>query len=617
MPSRPSLQLGLLHGALENAGIAVVSRSFYVDFLHFVMQASKRCGRDFSVDDYEDIAAHHYVGEWIFAGASFDEPGPENESYLAYLQAAGTPARLIEAAREGRRWASAFLDVCAESLLKLRPNAVGFTTTFGQTIASLGVARRIKARSPEISIVFGGANCDGPMGRALMREFSCIDVVVQGEGENSAVAVFSDLVAAKAVRRSPSVLSRSEPGVEVDVDERAVAMDDVPIPNYNEYFDTLARCDLVAKIKPSLALPIEMSRGCWWGMKSHCTFCGLNGTSMRFRSKSAARAESELLALAKRHKATKFVAVDNILDLSYFKTLLPMMAKRRLDIELFYEVKANLSKPQVSALRSAGVTEIQPGLESLSTPILRLMKKGTSAVQNIRLLKWCAEFGIRVHWNIIFGFPGEDETEYGRMADLVQSIIHLEPPSLIKLGLERFSPYHNAPEEHGLRIKGPSAFYRFAYPCGDDALRDLAYSFDYEYCDGRDPVAYTGDLRAAVKDWQERWSTAASRPALTYRRGPEFIEICDRRSQAAPCDIVLEEREAAIYLACDKGASISQLQARLKALGPDYSCGPGPLEAFVDDLASQRLLFRDGNVYLSLACATSVERADSSDRRVA
>ena len=95
------------------------------------------------------------------------------------------------------------------------------------------------------------------------------------------------------------------------------------MPVYDEYFDSLVRCDLVAKIKPSLALPIEASRGCWWGMKSHCTFCGLNGISMRFRSKSAERAENELLTLAKRYKVTKFVAVDNILDLSYFKTLLP------------------------------------------------------------------------------------------------------------------------------------------------------------------------------------------------------------------------------------------------------------------------------------------------------
>lgn len=37
---------------------------------------------------------------------------------------------------------------------------------------------------------------------------------------------------------------------------------------------------------------------------------------------------------------------------------------------------------------------IQPGIESLSTPTLKLMEKGVSLLQNVRLLSWCAEIGI-------------------------------------------------------------------------------------------------------------------------------------------------------------------------------------------------------------------------------
>jgi hypothetical protein len=45
------------------------------------------------------------------------------------------------------------------------------------------------------------------------------------------------------------------------------------------------------------------------------------------------------------------------------------------DLHLVYETKANLTRAQVDLLRAAGVGWIQPGLESLSTLILKLMRK--------------------------------------------------------------------------------------------------------------------------------------------------------------------------------------------------------------------------------------------------
>ena len=37
-----------------------------------------------------------------------------------------------------------------------------------------------------------------------------------------------------------------------------------------------------------------------------------------------------------------------------------------------------------------------------------LMKKGVTELQNVRLLKWCAELGIVPNWALMYGFPGED-----------------------------------------------------------------------------------------------------------------------------------------------------------------------------------------------------------------
>ena len=156
-------------------------------------------------------------------------------------------------------------------------------------------------------------------------------------------------------------------------DAPEIPMDEIPMPTYDDYFARLVESPLRAELWPEVAILFESSRGCWWGAKAHCTFCGLNGNSMMFRSKSAARVAAEIVELAARYKVLDFVAVDDIIDLGHVRDLLPLLASQEIDLTLFYETKANLTKNQLWAFKRAGVTAIQPGIESLSTPILRSM----------------------------------------------------------------------------------------------------------------------------------------------------------------------------------------------------------------------------------------------------
>src|SRR5262249_30613673 len=160
------------------------------------------------------------------------------------------------------------------------------------------------------------------------------------------------------------------------------------------YFQALAASPLRTSVRPGL--PLETSRGCWWGAAHQCTFCGLNGSSLGFRSKSSERVLAEIRELEERHGISDFEVVDNILDMGYFKTLVPALAGEERRRHIFYEVKANLTRAHVEALQRAGITWVQPGIESLHTEVLRLMDKGISGWQNVQLLKWTREFGVRL-----------------------------------------------------------------------------------------------------------------------------------------------------------------------------------------------------------------------------
>ena len=75
---------------------------------------------------------------------------------------------------------------------------------------------------------------------------------------------------------------------------------------------------------------------------------------MTFRAKSPGRLLNELAEQARRYRSFRFEAVDNILDMHYLSSLLPTLIESAADYELFYEVKANLTRPQLRLMAQAG-----------------------------------------------------------------------------------------------------------------------------------------------------------------------------------------------------------------------------------------------------------------------
>jgi ribosomal peptide maturation radical SAM protein 1 len=599
---KPSIQLGTLQAVLEQAGIECTPCHFKLTFMEHCMAATadRPEGERLRLADYETVAIRCYhigLGDWIFAVPPFRDDPNLDAQYVAYAREEGLAEADLAKAIEMRALVPAFLESCARAIFDAAPRVVGFTSVFTQNIPSLALAKLLKARDPSLSIVFGGSNCDGPMGAAIHRSFPWVDVVVRGEAERILPELIADLCAGRPVRPQPGLCYRDgDRSVVLDQAGAApIAMDDVPLPNFDEYFARVQESSFYAELLPEIRLLYESARGCWWGAKQHCTFCGLNGTSMAFRSKSPERVVDDLTTLAGRYGRLDFQIVDNIIDLDYLRDVLPRLRDAGYDLGLFYETKANLKKDQVRLLREAGVNHIQPGIESLSNPILKLMRKGVTAFQNVRLLKWCAQYGVHVYWNLIYGFPGEPASEYARMADVIPSLTHLQAPKLSGLALERFSPYHQRPQDFGIEVLGPVRYYGLIYPTDGPTLDDLAYTFRYRHADGRDPETYVTPLREAIDRWRE-YRVGGFR-SLRYRRGPGFLVIHDRRPVLEPADYSFEDDEARIYLACEDGATPGAVYESLDRLDASVE----EIRAFLDELVAMRLVYEEDGRYLSLA----------------
>lgn len=400
----PSLQVGLLHSLLDRTRPHDEVREFHgslrwAEFLLERSQGALRPGDHVAVGSESIFDG---LGDWVFSGVLYKDPEWGVAQLKEYATRRGTD---ISTATAMRVHAAEFIDESASAILGEEPDAVGFTSTFMQNISSLALAAELKRRRPGLTVVFGGSNCDGPMGHALHRNHRFVDHVVRGEGEYALPALLAHVEAGTAPADVPGLCWWDGPESRAnDESRRTVAPGDIPSPDYDLWQAAIDASPLAEYVHPKLV--VEGARGCWWGEKHHCTFCGLNGSAMTFRAKTGSRLWDEVDRLVRRHRILDVVTVDNIIDMAYFKDFLPLAADSDWDLRMHYEVKSNLTPEQLELLARAGSVHIQPGIESLNNKALELMDKGVGAARNIRTLRECENHSLTCSWNYLYGFPG-------------------------------------------------------------------------------------------------------------------------------------------------------------------------------------------------------------------
>jgi ribosomal peptide maturation radical SAM protein 1 len=303
--------------------------------------------------------------------------------------------------------------------------------------------------------------------------------------------------------------------------------------------------------------------------------------------------------------------VDNILDLKYLNTLFPKLKQSGLNLELFYEVKANLRREQLAVLRDGGVRAIQPGIESFSDEVLRLMRKGCTGFQNIQLLRWSKELGIEVAWNLLAGFPGESPGEYDRMARMVPLLTHLSPPvCCTPVRLDRFSPFFSRPQDFGFTRVRPAPAYFYVFPLGRRELSRLAYFFDFDYGDGRNPDTYLIGLQREVGRW---WNLQAAVPARRPKLDAEFtadgLVVTDTREVASAARHHLTGIAAEVYARCDSAQTIASLLRQLPPRSEELV-----LKATLRALRNANLVFEEGEQFVSLAVFRNRPEKDRTEQ---
>ncbi len=539
---RPSLAAHLLQACAAESGIRVS-----------VLYANLLLGAQIGELNYQAVCyapSGALLGERFFAQVAYNVPPfGHDTTYLSYFES--SPAERADAEveinldelqalePELQQW----VDTIATAVVERGYKVVGCTSTFEQTAASVALLNRIKQLRPETIAVIGGANCDGEMAEGILSLEARIDYVFAGESERSFVTF---------MRR---VLSDDLPSERIITGEPCIDLDDLPTTDFSEYYEQLAVAipeSLLAQ-NSLILLPYESSRGCWWGEKHHCTFCGLNAQTMKHREKSPDRVVAELQYLLANHPNKKVCFVDNIMPHSYFRSLLPRLPAEVPGLLAFYEEKSNLSLDDVIELKTAGVCDIQPGIEALSTSLLKRMDKGVTARQNIALMRYARAVGLNLNWNLLYAFPGDVAADYEETLALIPLLRHLTPPSgLSFLSIDRFSPYFDFPERYGVTSVYPMKSYASVLPPGAD-IDKLAYHFMGDYASGsRENPELMKRLEAEVDQWMSLWNMqeeALPALAVTSLSEDTFLLMDTRGLEQTEEIQFLDREQASVILA--------------------------------------------------------------------
>jgi ribosomal peptide maturation radical SAM protein 1 len=560
----PSIQVGLLKGVLDREGISTGTAHLNVEFFKFLqdkdISTSVRSIAAFH-DNLKDISP---LSPWIFAAAPVFTDTKAMDVYFERMKQAMTGKDLesFELVMQLRDLVPRFFEQCAAEILEFQPKLVGFSCTFDQRTPSLVLARMLKQENPDLKIVFGGTYMGGIMGEAFIRAFPWVDVVVRGDGEKVVPLLFRHLCSGGGGKGTPGpplpgVCTRDGQRVDIHPEspETKAILKEGPVPEYGEYFERTANTGL--DVPGMVKVPVETSRGCWW-FKHKCKFCGRSGENLRYRTKQLEQVSREIRVLSQRYRQLNFMIVDPCIRAAFMAKLLGGLKEEGLDFMLWCQGRVGFKKEELAAMAGCGIDTIFAGIESLGTPVLKLMRKGHTALEAVRLLKWALEYGITVTWNMLYGFPGERPEYYEQMADVMKSLTHLSPPfQLAPLDLCRSSVYFDEAERYGIELLDPDPFqdplYYLAGRMGNDTnIRDLADKLKGQY-----PQVHQGAVdkcRDVLARWREDHPLNYGR--LWYRRGKGFLDIFDFRTNLAQEVYTLADLEGKIYLACSTAASV-------------------------------------------------------------
>jgi ribosomal peptide maturation radical SAM protein 1 len=594
--SRPSIQLGTI-----KAYLLAKHPDVDVHADHAFLKIAAALGYPL----YHEISERTWLSEAVYAALLYPQ---RFEMVEKFFNRHAKPGSLIK--KTGLLKITSVIKKTTDSLINdiawKNFQLAGFSVSLCQLTSALYFIKRIKQKYPHLIIAIGGSTFSGSTTPQFFDRFTEVDLVVTGEGELPFSQLVGYLKASADLSEIPAI-----PGIATveTVKTNGAPMrfqqmknlKDLPPPDYDDYFELLKSLAPRNSFFPTL--PAETSRGCWWqrsstaGKSSGCAFCNLNLQWEGYRSKDPAQVAGEIDHLTAKYKTLAVSIVDNVLPKRASKEIFKKLIGLKKDLRMFSEIRATTTRPELNLMVQAGMQEVQIGIEALSTSLLVKLHKGTTAIQNLEIMRDCEALDLVNYSNLILHFPGSDEQDVAETLWSLEFALPYRPLKAVGFWLGLGSPVWQNHRAYGIKSVFNHSNWGCLFP--NKILASMRFMIQ----------AYRGDLgyqrkiwrpvEKAMKQWQQTYTEQNCRPerssSLNFRDGREFLIIRQRKFDAETINHRLVGTSRLIYLYCQHHRSIKRIRERFPAFAEDK------ILSFLNMMVTKRLMFEEKDRYLSLA----------------
>jgi anaerobic magnesium-protoporphyrin IX monomethyl ester cyclase len=271
---------------------------------------------------------------------------------------------------------------------------------------AMSMSRLVRKLRPELPIVFGGWHPSLVSGQTLREDF--VDIVVRHQGEKTLVEILQRLESGGTLDLVQGCWFKRDGRVIQNPDRPAAPLSSLPAPAYD-----LIDFDAYERVSGERKLPYATSTGCPYACK-YCT--DMVFYNRRVNPYDTGQVVEELVTLVREHRLTEVALLDSnfLVDvrraLAIAKGILNAGTRFHWSFQASTDLLCRMADEDVQTLAKSGVNHIGFGTESASPEVLRRMSKAHQRIPDMfEAARKCRRAGIRVTYNLIFGYPGEED----------------------------------------------------------------------------------------------------------------------------------------------------------------------------------------------------------------
>lgn len=346
---------------------------------------------------------------------------------------AGFAVRLLDADREGLS-----LPAIVARVVDLAPAVVmlGHSGSSSAHVTVVEICQALKALLPGLRIVYGGVHPTYHWDE-ILREVEAIDLIVRGEGEQTALSLMQALAAGLPLE--------TVPGIALRVAGVPQATADAPmLRNLDDYrvgWELINHADY-SYWGGKRAVVVQFSRGC----PHLCNYCGQRGFWTRWRHRDPVRLAREL-AWLHREKGVELVNFADELPTGSrkaWRAFLEALIAEQVPLLLVGSTRAGDIVRDADILhlyRQAGVIRFLLGIESYDEATLKAIRKGATPREDQQAIRLLRQHGIVSMATYVVGFQEERDGDYWRS---FRHLLRYDPDQiqLLYVTPHRWTPFY-------------------------------------------------------------------------------------------------------------------------------------------------------------------------------